>query len=177
MKRFFGLSSAAALFFIATPLALASDAQTSATAGSNSLRPNGTAAAAAHYEGQVGFARTQTQSGRVNLARGVAVGVDKQGLSLSVSHAVAPRLGPAVGSNFSLSIGRDGEVSKNHSIAVARGPIEREVTVGGQAGSHRFGSTASGIASGRTDPFGRVQASSDSRVSRPLARVARIIHR
>lgn len=176
MNRFLGLSTTA-LLLIATPLALASDAQTSATAGSNSFRPNGTAAATARYEGKVGFARTQSQSGRLNLARGVAVGVDKNGLSLSVSHAVAPRLGPAVGSNFSLSIGRDGEVSKNHSIAVAHGPFEREVTVGGQAGSGRFGSTASGIASGRTDPFGRVQANSDSHVSRPLARVARIIHR
>lgn len=175
MKRFFGLSGFLTVLFALPANVSASDAETSATAGRGGFRPGGQASATARYEGDIGFARTDTRSGRVSFARGVAVGVDEDGLSLSVSHAVAPRRGPAVGGTFSLSIGRDGQVARNSGFAVAEGPFEREVAVGGRAGSGRFGSTADGFASGRTDAFGRVRAGSDSRVTYEGPRAVRRI--
>lgn len=148
--------------------ARASDAETSATAGSSRFDRNGTAAATARYDGRVGFARTDASSGRLSRARGVAVGVDEEGLSLSVSHAIAPPHGPAVATNFSVTIDRDGDVARNASLAIAGGPIERSVSAGGQTGTGRFVPHASGFATGRTDPFGRVQASSHSDVRRAV---------
>lgn len=138
------------------PIALASEAQTSATAGSNGGR-NGTAAATASYEGDVGFARTQSESGRVNHSRAVAVGVDEDGLSLSVSRAIAPRFGPALATNFNLSIGSDGEVSVSRGVAVADGPLERSATAGGTTAARRGPDHATSLATGTTDRFGRVQ--------------------
>jgi hypothetical protein len=143
----------------------AGEAQTSATAGS--ARGNGTAAATARYEGDAGFARTDTRSGRVNLARGVAVGVDEDGLSLSLSNAVATEHGPAIATNFNLSIGRDGQVSHSNGIAVADGPVHRSATAGGSASNDRFNSGASSFASGRTDPRGVVRAETRSESGRP----------
>ncbi len=146
--------------------AWASEAGTSATAGSSRFDRNGTAAATARYDGRVGFARTDASSGRLSRARGVAVGVDEDGLSLSVSHAIAPPHGPAVATSFNITIDRDGDVARNASLAIARGPIERSVTAGGQTGTGRVVPHASGRATGRTDPFGRVQAISRSEVRR-----------
>lgn len=143
--------------------AFASEAETSATAGSNSLRRSGTTAASARYDGRVGFARTDTRSGAVNTAQGVAVGVDRDGLSLSVSNAVAPRVGPALATNFNLTIGRDGSVSKSGGISVARSPLERSVSAGGNTASHYGRPVATSYATGRTDRFGRVDARTNAR--------------
>lgn len=148
------------------PAALASDAATSATAGS---RPGGgTAAATAHYEGDVGFARTNTRSGAVNIARGVAVGFDEDGLSLSVSNAVATRNGPAVATNFNLSIDRDGDVSHSSGIAVARGPVEQSASAGGSVGTGLDARPATSVASGRTDLYGSVYAATQAQDVRVL---------
>lgn len=148
----------------ATP-AMASDAATSATAGRGP--GGGNAAATARYEGEVGFARTNTQTGRVNLARGVAVGIDDDGLSLSISNAIATSHGPAVASTLNLSIDRDGSVATSSGVSVANGPIQREATAGGQTSTGRGGATAQALASGRTDRFGQVRATTHSESRRP----------
>ena len=109
---------------------LASDAETSAQA-SDGAGHSGTATATARYAGDVGFARTDTRSGRVNLARGVAVGVDEDGLTLSVSLAVAPQRGPAVATNFNLSLGRNGAAAVSVGRSVAQGGATRTVTASG----------------------------------------------
>ncbi len=157
--------SVAGLALAGAALAAASDAETSASASRGPGR-NGTAAATARYEGDVGFARTDTHSGRLTRARGVAVGVDEDGLSLSVSHAIAPRLGPAVGATFSMSIGTDGSVGLNSGRAQASGPIRRGVEVGGSAGNDRFGPHATGFARGSSDRFGTARAESNSVTTR-----------
>jgi hypothetical protein len=165
------------VFLAMTSAALASDAETSATAGSNAFDRNGTAAATAAYDGQVGFARTDADSGRINRAHGVAVGFDRDGLSLSVSNAIASRFGPAIGSNFNVSIGLDGRVSTGRSLAISRGPLSRSVSVGGRAtADHHRGNTAASIASGfRRGAAGvpaRVRVESHSRSYRRVVRVA-----
>ncbi len=160
------------LIVASASLAFASDAATSATAGSTSR--GGVAAATANYSGDHGFARSDTRSGRVNLARGVAVGVDENGLSLSVSNAVSAPNGVSLATNFNLSIDRDGDVSHSGGLAVATAPFERSVTAGGSAGSSR---PAIAVASGRTDRFGtvraRTHADSSPRVL-PARRVVRL---
>jgi len=147
---------------------LASDAETSASAGSSRFNRNGTASATARYEGDLGFARTRTNSGRLNTARGVAVGVDRDGISLSVSNAVAPRNGPALATTFNLSIGRDGSVQRSAGLSVANGPLQRSATAGGAVSTGHNGRDriATAHASGRTDRFGRVNASTRSHSSR-----------
>ena len=162
----------ASLFTLsAASTALGSDAETSATAGSSRYQRDGTAQATARYEGDVGFARTDSHSGSVNLARGVAVGVDRDGLSLSVSQAVAPRNGSAVATNFNLSIGRDGRVSGSTGLSVADGPQRRSATAGGQASADPRRSGASSFASGSTDRNGTVRAVTRADNYRP-----RIVH-
>lgn len=145
-----------------TASTFAGDAATSATAGSNPRTGGGTAAATATYDGRVGFARTDTRSGRVNTARGVAVGVDENGLSLSVSTAVAGRVGPAIATNFNLTIDRDGDVAHSTGVSVANGPGPREVTAGGSTGATRntIGATSFGHAKA---PHGTVRVITRSR--------------
>lgn len=166
MKRLTILTATLAMM-LTTSIALASDAETSASAGSNRYQPNGTAAASARYDGRVGFARTDTRSGPVNAARGVAVGVDESGLSLSVSKAVAPRHGPALAVSFNLSIDRDGRVSRSRGLTVSDGPLHRSATAGGRVSTGRCGNAATAFASGKTDRFGRVQATTHSQHDRP----------
>lgn len=149
--------------------AWASEAETSASAGSSRLDRSGPATATARYDGRVGFARTDAHSGRFSRAHSVAVGVDENGLSLSLSHALAPPGGPAVASSFHVTIDHNGDVARNVSLAIVRSPLERSVTAGGQTGTGRFVPHASGVATGRTDPFGRVQATSRSEVRRAAA--------
>ncbi len=144
------------------PTALASEAETSASAGNSRYQRNGTATATARYEGDLGFARTNSRSGPVSSARGVAVGFDESGLSLSVSNAIAPRFGAAIATTFNLSIDRDGEVSGSTGLAVARGPLQQAVTAGGRVGTGRFADGATAFASGQTDRFGQVQATTRS---------------
>lgn len=166
MKRIAISGTALAALVLSMP-ALASDARTSASAGSSRFQRNGTAAATATYQGDLGFARTNARSGWVSTARGVAVGVDQSGVSLSVSHAVAPQRGPAVATTFNLSIGRDGRVSSSTGLAVSTGPLHRSATAGGRAGTGRFSSGAVSQASGRSDRFGRVVATTRAQDHRP----------
>lgn len=165
MKRL--LTTATILSGLLTGIAGASEAQTSAGAGSN-----GVATATARYEGDVGFARTQTNSGRITTAQGVAVGFDQDGLSLSVSRAVDTPWGPAVATNFNLSIDRDGDVSHSVGRSVAHGALERSATAGGGASTGPRG-TAFSTAGGRTDPYGRVEAQTRAEQHRRIAREPR----
>ncbi len=177
MKRFARFAAWTLVATLSTA-ALGSEAQTSASAGSHRGQRNGTANATASYEGDVGFARTDSRSGAVNLARGVAVGFDEDGLSLSISNAIAPRFGPALATNFNLSIDADGDVSTSHGIALANSPIHRDVSAGGSTRSGgRFATpVATSTASANTDPFGRAIARTGSHVS-PKPVLARGVHR
>lgn len=151
-------------------VANASDAATSATVGGFRGSTTGVAAASARYVGDIGFARTTSHSGSLNLARGVAVGFDEDGLSLSVSNAVATRHGPAIATNFNLTIGRDGDVSSSSGLAVANGPIHREASAGGSVGTGP-GRAATSIASGKSDRFGRVVAETRAEQRRGHGRI------
>lgn len=143
-------------------LAMAGDARTTAGASSNPFTGGGTATATAAYDAPIGFARTDTRTGPINAARGVAVGVDKEGLTLSVSTALAPKLGPAVAANFNITIERDGDVSRSTGIAVAKGPGTREVNVGGETHTGRFSAGSSSIANAKA-PRGTVRVITRSR--------------
>lgn len=163
-----GRAAVAGVLLVGAGIALASDAATSATV-SGGLGGPGTAAATARYTGDAGFARTDTRSGNISTARGVAVGVDRDGLALSVSHAVTLPNGQAIGTNFNLSLDRDGDVSHSTGVALARGPIERSVTVGGSAGTS--GAPARSVATARSDRFGeaRVQTHAEQRRVRAVS--------
>lgn len=156
------LTLSSVLAFAATTFA--SEAETSAAAGSGSgrLGGNGNAQATARYEGDIGFARTDSRSGRVNMSRGIAVGVDEDGLSLSISHAIAPRGGPAIAGTLNIGIERDGDVNVSTGRSVANGPIERSASAGGSTTSERGRGSTSAFAHGRTDALGRVQATTRS---------------
>ena len=143
------------------------EGDTSAKGGRTGGR-NGTAAATARYSGDIGFARTDSRSGVLNLARGVAVGVDEHGLSLSVSNALAPRRGPAIATNFNVSIGTNGDVSHSAGVAIASGSRHRSVAAGGTATTAQGGRNAV-FASGATGASGRVRALTDSDDHRPRA--------
>ncbi len=173
MKR---LLSAIVFFGLATGTTLASDAETNASAG------NGTAAATARYEGDIGFARTQSRSGRITTAQGVAVGVDEDGLSLSLSRAIDTPWGPAIASNFNLSIERDGDVSFSTGRSVAQGQIERVAWAGGGAttGQRPSGGSAWATAGGHSDALGRVDARTHAEQRRAIERTPRrviVLHR
>jgi hypothetical protein len=143
-----------------TTTALAGNAETSATAGTRF--DSGNAMATAAYDGRIGFARSNAQTGRVNAAKGVAVGVDKHGISLSVSTALATRLGPAVAANFNMTIGRDGDVSKSTGLAIAKGSFVREATAGGSTHAGRSGIGSTATATGKA-PLGTVRVITRSR--------------
>jgi hypothetical protein len=155
--------------------ALASDAQTSATATGGRGR-SGTATASARYEGDIGFARTDTRSGSVNLARGVAVGFDEDGLSLSLSLALAPKRGPAVATTFNISLDRDGEVATSVGTALATGGTSRSVSAGGSTAATTYRPVASATTAGvsRNGGVVRTYTHSDRYVSRETT-VRRII--
>lgn len=149
--------------------AFASEAETSARVSRGIGMPD-QADAAARYEGDFGFARTDTRTGGVNLARGVAVGVDEDGLSLSLSHAVSGKHGPAIATNFSMSVGRDGRVSRGIGRTFADGTLYR--SAGASGGTSTRGHAHAG-ATGRTDPFGRVVSRTDVRSDRERGRIRR----
>lgn len=155
-------------------LALAADGETSASASSGRGR-SGTAAASAHYAGDVGFARSDTRTGRINLARGVALGVDENGLALSVSTAIAPRFGPAIATTFNMSLGRDGHSSASFGTALAQGSAERRVNAGGATTSRPGGSTVAS-ASGQA-PGGVVRVAAKSEDHPPRMRPLRPVSR
>lgn len=173
MKR---LLSTMVVMGFSVQLSFAGDAETNASAG------NGVAAATARYEGDVGFARTQTRSGRVTTAQGVAVGVDEDGLALSLSRAVDTPWGPAIASNFNLSIERDGDVSFSTGRSVAQGAFERTASAGGGAttGRQAIRGTAWSTASGHSDALGRVTAQTHAEQHRAVTRAPRrviVLHR
>ena len=149
--------------------AWAGDAATSASAGSNGRGP-GTAAATAQYSGDRGFARTDTRSGPVSYGSGVAYSVDRNGVSLSVSHAVAGVFGPAVASSFNLSIGRDGSVASSNSLSVAGGSVTRSASAGGFTSTGRSGATAGATAAGHTGSRGVVKVVTVSHTRRVIVR-------
>jgi hypothetical protein len=153
----------ALLMLSVSGVAVASEAETSAQAGSAGRR-SGTAQATARYEGDVGVARTNTRSGRVSLARGLAWGLDEDGLSLSASHAVAGRFA-AVARNFNLTIGMDGQVAVSGGRSVSVGPRYRTAGAGGLAGSQRGRTYAVSSAHGESDRRGVVRTKTYSRSS------------
>ncbi len=149
----------------------AADSASSAGAASDGHR-SGTATATAQYEGDVGFARTNSESGRVNAARAVAVGVDEDGLSLSISQAFAPRFGPAIATNFNLTIDRDGDVSASRGVAVADGSAQRAVSVGGSGGNGR---ATTSTATGSTGPHGQVRVHTEAHDHQATPTAVRVV--
>jgi hypothetical protein len=153
---------------------LASSADTRASA-SGGRRRSGTASAEAHYTGDVGFARSETRTGSVNASRAVAVGVDRDGLSLSVSTALAPRNGRAIATTFNVSIGSRGVVARGSGQSVASGGRSRSVSAGGavSTGTRARPAAAQVVTSGRTEHGGVVRARSDTSQSRRVVRIVR----
>lgn len=146
-------------------LALAGVAETSATAGSNGRR-SGTATATATYDGDgIGLTRTKATSGKLNIARGLSVGLDADGLSISHSYALAGRFGPAVGGTLNLHISPNGETAVSAGNATASGDRERSVTVGGAIGNDRGRGVATAHAGGATGRGGRVETKTFARSS------------
>jgi hypothetical protein len=155
----------AALLLMFTGLSAYAGTATSSAGASSGWWGPGTAEATAGYSGGgVGFARTDSDSGRVSRSRGLAFGVDEDGMSLSSSYAVAPKLGPAVAGTFNLAVGTDGSVSRSVGRTTAYGSGGREVSAGGFAspGSYRRPPAAGSTVHGRTGPLGRVFSHTDS---------------
>jgi len=152
-----------------------SDAETNAWASSARFG-SGAAVATARYAGDLGFARTDTKTGTLNMARGVAVGLDEDGLSLSFSTALAPRLGPAFSTTFNMTIGSNGELAHSVGHSVATGGLERAVSAGGRSSSTRSGSTATAVAGGKTVGGGVVEARTASHHYRPGRVYYRTVH-
>ena len=152
-----------------TGTATASQAETSAGV-SRSRHGATTAEATARYDGDVGLARTDTRTGRISLARGLAVGADRNGLTLSASHALATRSGLSVARNFNLTIGRDGQVAVSGGRTVSRGSQRRSAEAGGiaRAGHGRTG--ASSWAAGSSDRRGFVRTNTHARSFKPRPR-------
>lgn len=146
-------------------VARASEAETTATAQNNRWG-NGSAAATARYEGDIGFAGTRTRSGDLSLARGVAVGFDEDGLSLSLSNALSSRLGVGIAGNFNLTLGRDGQVAVSSGTTLSVGERHQSASAGGWAGSRRQVSQAASVASGRSDDRGFVRTRTAARQDR-----------
>ncbi len=172
MKRYLG---GLGMVLAMSASAMAGEAMTQASA-SHGYRPgDGSAAAMANYDGRggQGFARTRTETGDLNLARALAVGVDRDGMDVSFSHAIAGPFGilPAYAGTFNLSIGRDGSVAGSYGGALANGGLVRSVEAGGVTRSGPHGSSAQATAGGEATPGGTVQARTDS-YSRPSLRSA-----
>jgi hypothetical protein len=148
----------ATIFGALTAATLGGETATSATAGSNGRGP-GYAGATADYNGNgIGVTRTKAETGRINFARGLSLGFDEDGLSLSTSYALAPKYGPAVGGTFNMNIGLDGQRSASFGQTVASGDRNRTVTAGGFAGSNRGMGRAGATVTGTTGPRGEVRS-------------------
>jgi len=156
-----------------------SEAATQASV-TNGRSGNGSAMATAEYEGTVGLARTRTETGKVTLARGLAVGLDEDGLSVSLSHGVASRRGPAYAGTFNLAINTNGQVSGSYGGALSRGGSSRSATAGGRVQAARRGGSATAFATGQTRGGGTVKASTQSyqrrvQVARKVLRRVKVI--
>lgn len=165
MTRMMIVAARVMLTLAISTAAFAADARTSAQAGQRPGQRNGDASATAQYEGDIGFARTNAVSGPTSASRGVAVGVDRNGLALSVSTAYAPAGGPSIGTSFNINIGAAGGSAHSRGDATADGPIERNVAVGGQVGQSRGVPQATASASARSDRLGMAQAQTHSQSS------------
>lgn len=144
--------------------AWAGEASTSANA-SNGWRTSGSAGATANYTGEgngPALARTRTGSGKVNWAEGLAVGVDRDGLDFSFSHALANKFGAAYAGTFNLSIGYDGSVTGSYGGVVSRGGVARSAEAGGVTRTSPYGATSMANANGNTAGGGTVKARVDS---------------
>ncbi len=165
-----------AIGLASTSAALAGDATTDAWADSGRPGQNGSAGATADWNGNGGrgFARTDTRSGRINLARGIAVGFDRDGIDLSFSHAIAPNRGPGYAGTLNVSIGRDGAVNHSYGGTVAMGGHRRDVRAGGatRSGGRDVGAAVA-RASGNTRGGGIVRAGTHSHQYRPRPAVVR----
>lgn len=150
---------------MAVNTAWAGEAATSASAGSNGSR-QGTASATATYTGDGrGFTQTSARSGPVSIGRGIAYGVDRNGITFSASHAVASRFGPAIASTLNITIGRDGSVAHSTGLTIAGRDRTRVAQAGGFAGVTRSGSTVGATAGGHTGVRGLVRATTASRTT------------
>jgi hypothetical protein len=150
----------------------AGEASTSATASSWGWG-RGVASATADYAGGgPGYAKTRTRSGPVNVAQGVALGLDQGGLSFSSSYAVAPGRGPAVAGTLNVNIGLDGQVSTSVGRTVARGDRSRTVFASGGVGPGHGARPATATVTGRTGPRGDVRSFTESSQRRPYPRRA-----
>lgn len=165
--RKIGTLVASLALFVSVSIVSAGEASSDAWANSN-----GAAGANAAYNGDGrGWAKTNTKSGNISYGRGTAFGIDRDGVSFSLSQALAPRFGPAIASTFNVSIGFDGEVNSSHGNSIARGGSVREVNAGGFANSSRFlGGSAGATAGGRTENGGRVHAVTKSNSHRTFFR-------
>lgn len=161
----FGLIAALGL----TATMMAGEAFSGASAGMGPIGP-GTATATAGYTGNgQGIANTNTHSGNnFSFGRGVSFGIDEDGVSLSASHAIATRNGPAVATTFNMSIGFNGSVASSRGGSVASGGIARTAEASGSAGIHRGNPVATARAGGHTVRGGRVRAFTDSRTQRSV---------
>jgi len=160
------------LTLIAFLPAFAGEASTSAGVTQIGSRPGTVTANAAYIGDGRGQARTNTRSGPVSLAEGLAFGVDREGIDFSVSYAIATRFAPALASTFNLSIGRDGSVAGSGGLSVAGPAPIRSVNAGGFALSQPGGSISGAMAGGRSDPRGTVTGRTWSD-SRPPVRTRR----
>lgn len=167
--RWFGMLGMLAL----AGAAFASEAETSATASGGRYGSSGTVAGTARYVGDVGFARTDTRTGILNAARSVAVGVDRDGLSVSVSTALAAPNGQALGATFNFALDRQGESAYSVGRVNATGGRAQTATVGGSVFTART-PVARALAGGRTDGGGVVAAHTVSG-QRPVREVVRVI--
>ncbi len=158
MKRATFAAAAIMIGGLMPAMSWASLAETSAAARSGRYGRPGTADATARYEGDVGLARTHTKSGDINIARGLAIGVDEDGASLSLSYAVAPNGGPAIGGTFNLSVDRDGRGSGGTGQVVATGGRQRQVEVGGITRTNYGPPSTTVRATGQTRGGGQVEA-------------------
>jgi len=160
---------------------LGSEAATQASV-TNGRGGNGSAMATAEYEGVAGLARTRTETGKITLARGLAVGFDEDGLSVSVSHGAASRRGPAYAGTFNLAINTNGQVSGSYGGVLSRGGSSRSATAGGRVQAARRSGSASAFATGSTQGGGAVKASTRSyhrrvQVARRVLRTVKVIRR
>jgi hypothetical protein len=158
MKNLLTACAFALALSLMSSIALAGDAFSNAGAGWNAYG-NGTADATAGYRGDgQGYARTDTRTGRVNVAQGISWGLDEHGISFSASHAAASRFLPAAAGNLNIAIGFDGSVGTSGGLSFANGPVNRYANAGGSALTNHNGSTAGATAGGRSDSLGYVQA-------------------
>ncbi len=164
MKRFGKYAVGLMMGLAGLEMAMAGEAETNAWARNGWARGSGAAGATANWDGDDGWgiARTRTRSGDVSVGRGLAIGIDRDGLDFSFSHAIAGRFLPAYAGTFNLSIGFDGSVNGSYGGAFAQGGATRSAQAGGQTRS-------GGIVQARTNsysnpvPWGRAVRLADYR--------------